>query len=163
MQMRRSERAVTAVEDVTAILDKCPIARFGLVDDEGPYVVPVNFAYKVTEGRLTIYAHGAAAGRKLAAIAVDARCCVEADYLIGLAQDSPGACGHTSHYESVIGFGRARLVDDPAEAREALRLLVVRQAPDQADTLPAEVPSAVAVIAVDLDTVMGKANRPVTG
>jgi len=161
MEMRRLERALTALDDIVDVLDKCVIARLGLVDIEGPYVVPVNFAYKVADGKITVYAHGAPVGRKLAAIAADSRCCVEADHVIGLAQSGPGACGHTTYYESVIGFGRARLVDDPVEAKEALSLLVARQAPDQIDTLPDAVPSAVAVIAIDLESVAGKANRPI--
>ncbi len=66
----------------------------------------------------------------------------------------------STYYESVIGFGRARLVTDPEEAREGLRLLVARHAPEMADDLPDVLPSGLAVIAVDVETITGKANRP---
>ena len=159
MQMRRLERSLTTLDEITAVLDKCLIARFGLVDAEGPYVVPVHFAYRLRDGRFTIYSHGAPTGRKIAALTADPRCCVEIDRLDGLIDDGTGACSLSAAYESVIGFGRARVVDDPQEAHEAIAAIVARQAPDQVSTLPDTLPAHVAIIAVDLDEVTGKTKR----
>jgi len=144
---------------MTAVLDRCLIARLGLACEDGPYVVPVNFAYTVRDGAITIYAHGAPQGRKIDAIAADPRCCVEVDHLIGMVDAGTGACGLSSYYESVIGWGAARVVTDADEAKQALRLLVARQAPELVDTVPTPPPDRVVVIAVDLHTVTGKACR----
>jgi len=156
MQMRRNERALTGLDDITAVLDRALIMRLGLADAEGPYVVPVHFAYAVRDGRITVYAHGAPTGRKLAAIAGRPQCCVEVDRLEGLADNGSGACGLSAYYESVIGFGTARIVDAPDEVRDAITRLVGRQAPHMVDTLPETLD--VTVIAVDLDSVTGKAH-----
>ncbi|MCL2783364.1 MAG: pyridoxamine 5'-phosphate oxidase family protein [Propionibacteriaceae bacterium] len=160
MDMRRRERALTTPDEITAVLEHCQIARLGLVGEKGPYVVPVNFAYAVRDDNITIYAHGAPSGRKLAMINADPRCCVEVDHMIGLATGETGQpCGHSTYYESVIGTGFARIVTDPNEVRHALQLLVARHMPDDVDAVPA-LPKNVVVVAVDLDTVTGKANRP---
>jgi len=156
MQIRRSERAITDIDAITAVLDRCLIGRLGLVDSAGPYVVPVNFAYAIAGGRITVYMHGAPEGRKIAAIKADPRCCFEADCFDGLSDEGTGACGLSAYYQSAIGFGDARLVTDDAEARQALAAIVARQAPELVDTLPTPIPSKVQVIAVDLDTVTGK-------
>jgi len=157
MQMRRSERSLTSIDAITSVLDQCLIMRLGLIDHGGPYVVPMHFAHLVRGGQITVYAHGAPDGRKLAAIKANPRCCVEVDHLDGLVDDGTGPCGLGAHYQSVIGFGDARVVNDPVEARNALALLVQRQAPDQVDALPEVLPSQVVIIAVDLETVTGKA------
>lgn len=160
MQMRRQERSLTLLDDITAILDRCLIARLGFVTEDGPYVVPVNYGYVARDGRITVYVHGAPNGRKLSAIAADPRCCFETDQLIGLVEEGPGACGLSSFYESVIGFGDARVVTDPDEGQAALRAIVSRQAPQLADSAPPPPVGKVTVIAVDLHTIEGKAHRP---
>lgn len=163
MQMRRSERALTGLNDITAVLDRCLIMRLGLVDDDGPYIVPVHFAYVVRDGRITVYAHGATQGRKYAAIAGRPQCCVEVDQLDGLFDGGTGACGLSGNYQSVIGFGVARIVDAQDEAHDAMAAIVARQKPEMVATVPSPLPDHVAIIAVDLDQVTGKARASLVG
>ena len=156
MEIRRQDRALTSLDEIVAILARCRIMRLGFADEEGPYVVPVNFGYAVRDGRITVYAHGANEGRKVTAIKGRRHCCVEVDMLDGMYDAGTGACGLSSYYRSVIGFGTGRIVDDPSEAREAMMLLVGRQRPDMVATVPSPLPDQVSIIAVDLDQVTGK-------
>lgn len=159
MDMRRTDRQLHGLEQITGVLDRTEVVRLGLVDSEGPYVVPVHFAYVVRDGKITILTHGAAEGRKLAAIAADPRCCIEVDRLISHGGGEDGPCSLTADYESVIGFGNAHLITNPHEAREALAAIVARVSSEQASALPPVLPPRVAVIAIDLHTVTGKAHR----
>ena len=56
--MRRKDREVTGRENLEAILAACPIMRIGLVDEEGIYVVPVNYSYEYEGDDLVLYFHG---------------------------------------------------------------------------------------------------------
>ena len=70
-------------------------------------------------GKNCIYLHCAAEGRKLDIIRRNDRVCFEMDLFreVILGQ-SP--CGCSCRYESVIGFGRAVIVDDAGEKKAAL-------------------------------------------
>ena len=101
-----------------ALLQRAEVLRLGLVDADGPYVVPVNFGY--ADGR--IYVHGPREGRRIAAIAGGARACFEADECEVLPADRP--CGYTSRFRSVIGCGTARLLEDPSAKRHGLDVIM---------------------------------------
>ena len=67
--MRRKDREVTDFETILGIIDECNIIRIGLADGDSPYIVPLNFAYAVSEKQIEFYVHGAMAGRKYELIA----------------------------------------------------------------------------------------------
>ena len=45
--MRLQKRAVTEYEDLKEILEACQVVRIGAVDEEGLFIVPVNFGYEL--------------------------------------------------------------------------------------------------------------------
>ena len=61
----RRELQITDINEIKEILDKGTVLHLGLVDGDEPYVVPMNYGYTLVDGKLTIYLHGATAGRKL--------------------------------------------------------------------------------------------------
>ena len=120
--MRRADKAITDADELHRILDDALVLRLGLVDDGRPYVVPLNFG---REGD-TLYLHCAAEGRKLRCLLAQPEVCVEVDRLIRVTT-GPSACGAwTSHYESVIGFGAAAVVDDDEERRLGLQAIMAK-------------------------------------
>ena len=66
--MRLKKREVTDKKVLEEILEECDVVRIGAVDEEGMFIVPVNFGYDFDTGeettRLVLYFHGAAEGRK---------------------------------------------------------------------------------------------------
>ena len=62
--MTRREREVTDKEEILHILEESKIVHVGLVDEDEPYVIPMNYGYLVDDG-LTIYLHSATNGYKL--------------------------------------------------------------------------------------------------
>ena len=161
--MRRADRAVTDPARISDILSRAEVGHLGLVDDEGVYVVPLSFTHEVRDGgRITVYVHGAPVGRKMAALTArpDARVCFQAEVrLATTGLDSPGVDGLSVAYESVIGWGTARIVEDAGEAFRAGRAIVEKYAPGRGRELEA-LPSHVAIVAYDLDEVTAKANTP---
>jgi nitroimidazol reductase NimA-like FMN-containing flavoprotein (pyridoxamine 5'-phosphate oxidase superfamily) len=108
--MRKSEREVTNREELASILATCDVCRLGLIDDETPYIVPMNFGYDYEQGRLTLYFHGACEGRKIDIIAKNPRACFEMDCSHQLIpNDVP--CDFSMHFESIIGNGDIQLCE----------------------------------------------------
>lgn len=80
-----------------------------------PYAVPMNHAY--SGGKL--YLHCAPTGRKLDMIRANPSVC----YVVNRCFGEPGALADSrkchGNWESVIAYGRARVIADPEELRDA--------------------------------------------
>ena len=77
--MRRKDREVTDFETILGIIDECDIIRIGLADGDFPYIVPLNFAYTVSENQIEFYVHGAMTGRKYELMNKNKKCSFEMD------------------------------------------------------------------------------------
>ena len=104
-------------ETVYKILDEAFVCHVGFVVDGQPYVIPTNF------GRVgdTLYLHGSAASRMLRTLSEGIPVCVTVTLVDGLVL-ARSAFHHSVNYRSVVILGTAKLVDDPTEKMEALRL-----------------------------------------
>lgn len=118
--MRRTDREIRDFQEIVDILDACDTIRLGMRGKEYPYVLPLSFGYAVQDGQITLYVHGAKEGFKHDCLAEDPRVCVEADRFLGYATTKQGV---TAQYDSVIGFGVAR-VATREEAAHGLDLLL---------------------------------------
>ena len=153
--MRRKDREVAAPEEIAAILEKCPVGHLALSDEDRAYVVPLNLAWRTADGKMTLYFHCAKEGRKIDLIRKNPNACFEADCSFSLVKGS-SACRWSALFESVIGEGRAALVDDPEEKREALDLLMKRYGFEGTPVYgPAEL-AEVMVIRLELDEISAK-------
>ena len=83
-EMRLKKREITDPEILREILESCEVVRIGAMDEEGMFIVPMNYGYDVREEdgtlHVCLYLHGAKEGRKAAAFAADPRVAVEMDY-----------------------------------------------------------------------------------
>lgn len=104
-------------ETVYQILDTAFVCHVGFSVDGQPYVIPTNY------GRTgdTLYLHGSAASRMLKTLSAGVPVCVTVTHVDGLVL-ARSAFHHSVNYRSVVVLGTARLVDDPAEKMEALRV-----------------------------------------
>lgn len=155
--LRRAERAITDLAAILAILDKCEVFRLGLTGPEGPYVVPLNFGYEKKEGSLTLFFHCAQAGRKADMLAADPRVCFEADCGHKLISGEK-PCAYTFGYESVIGFGKARLLEDTAEKASGLSRIMARFSDAPSYEFDPPVLARTAVYAIDVAHITAKKN-----
>jgi nitroimidazol reductase NimA-like FMN-containing flavoprotein (pyridoxamine 5'-phosphate oxidase superfamily) len=114
---RHPERARYDRGTIDAILDEALICHLGVVVEGEPLVLPTGF------GRVgdTLYLHGAASNRSLAA-ALDG-VCITVTLVDGLVL-ARSAFGHSMNFRSVVVRGRARAVTDPGERRAALVAVV---------------------------------------
>lgn len=149
--MRRASREIRDREALEAIMAEGDFITIATHDAEGPYAVPLDYAY----GDGVVWIHCAVEGRKLDALAADPRV---GFVVVGrhevVADGLP--CTWTTHYASVIGTGSARIVREGDELREGLGVLVARHGGE-----PAQLPDdlgRVAVIRIDVEHMTGKAS-----
>ena len=104
-------------ETVHAILDAAFVCHVGFCVEGQPYVIPTNYGRSGD----TVYLHGSAASRMLRTLSEGVPVCVTVTLVDGLVL-ARSAFHHSVNYRSVVMLGAARLVEDPAEKMEALRL-----------------------------------------
>lgn len=120
--MRRSDREVTEINEMIAIMRKCDVCRIALHDKDYPYILPLNFGMSVKGDAIELYFHGAMDGMKYDLIRQDNRASFEMDCSHRLVTEAErGSC--TMEYESVIGQGHIEILSD-AEKYEALSILM---------------------------------------
>lgn len=120
--MRRSDREITAFEEIVDIIEKCDVCRLALNDEEYPYILPLNFGMQVEGEEITLYFHGANHGTKYEIMKKDSRASFEMDCMHKLVMDEEtGNC--TMEYKSVVGHGQIEIVPEE-EKYDALCILM---------------------------------------
>lgn len=122
----RREREVTDMNEILGILDRARIVHVGMIDEDRPYVVPMNYGYTMDDGGLTLYLHGATAGRKLDVLRVNPRVFIEMDTDV-VPFEGHAACQHGTCYSSIMGDGVAEIIEDPEGKMHGLTILMKTQ------------------------------------
>jgi len=156
--MRRRDKEIDDLDELHRILDEAMVVRVGMLDGARPYVVPLNVARDGDE----LWFHAARSGLKLECLRAAPAVCVEADRFLTL-KTGPSACDDwTSHYESVIGFGTAEIVEDTATKEHGLRAIMRKYSGrDDWDLAVASV-QGTAVVRIRLESLTGK-RSPASG
>lgn len=182
--MRLAKRQVTDASEITAIVDACKTVRIGCIDDEGMFIVPMNFGYEWDasidlnasenrdtgkEGRtnekpdndpaLTLWVHCAHEGRKVNAFARNPRVAIEMDCEDGLITGSY-ACAYSFAYRSVMGTGRVHPVKDAADKRHGLTKIMEHIAPGAPIAYSDEAIERVAIYRIDVNALTAKRREP---
>lgn len=148
--MRRNLQQLSR-EECERILDRCTSGVLALTGDGGyPYAVPLSYVY--ADGAIIF--HSAVQGHKIDAIKRDSRCsfCV-------IDQDEIKPAEFTTHFRSVIAFGRIHILDSTNEKVHALRLLGRRYSPGDEHGLQHEIDKSldhVMLLRLDIEHMTGK-------
>lgn len=144
-------------EVIRRILDEGLVAHVGFVDGGAPFVVPMGYARDGDR----ILLHGSAASRALRLLGAGVEACVAVTLLDGLVL-ARSAFHHSMNYRSVVALGRAKAVEEEAEKRRCLDVLLDRLVPGRGpDARPPDARElrATAVAAFPLDEAAAKARR----
>jgi len=125
--MTRREREVTDLEEIRGILERSKVVHLGLVDGDEPYVVPMNYGFTMDEdGTLKLYLHGATQGRKIDVMRANPKVFFEMECDVEPFEGDV-ACRYGMTYSSLMGRGRAVILDEPAEKIAAMTQLMDTQ------------------------------------
>jgi len=148
--MRRNEKEIIDNSAIEAIIKKALVCRLGMSEGNVPYIVPLCFGYKDN----TLYFHGALEGRKINVLRKNQSVCFEFDVDVEVVKKEK-ACSWGMKYQSVIGFGRAFLIDDIHEKKDALDIIMDQYA-NQSYDFDDNFLQAASVIKVEIDKMTGK-------
>ena len=121
---RLPKRARYEFDSAAAILDAGFLCHVGYVIDGKPYVTPTSYWREGDH----VYWHGSSASRMLRTLEDGVDACLTVAHLDGLVL-ARSAFHHSINYRSVMLFGLARKVEDPAAKEQALRSFVERMYP----------------------------------
>jgi len=151
--MRRKEKEITDIDRIEAILKKAEVCRLAFSDDNGPYLVPMCFGY---ENR-TLYFHSATEGRKLDIIRKNPNVCFEVETGNEMIR-SEKACSWSLKYGSVIGFGKADILNHPEDKKKALDVIMAHYS-EASFTYSDKSLSSMVIIRVKINSMTGKASE----
>ena len=156
--MTKRELQITDPRQIRDILDHAKVLRLGLAVDNEPYVVPMNYGYTMEGEKLTLYLHCAVQGKKLDMMRANPNVFFELDCdRIPFEGEKP--CQYGLAYASVMGRGKAVLVEDVEEKMQAMTALMKTQT--QKDfTFNEKLVSIVTVIRIDVEEFTAK-HRPI--
>ena len=150
-EMRRTKQLLSEAETFE-ILQSCTSGVLAVTgDNDYPYAVPLSYAYK--DGKL--FFHFAKAGHKIDSILKNNKvsfCVIKTDDVIQKT--------FTTHFRSVIVFGRARMITEDSEKKYALECLVEKYSPDYIAEGQSEIErewKLVNVAEVEIEHMTGKA------
>lgn len=145
--------SVTDSAALEQVLAAAPILYLALHAEPAPHVIPVCFGVEAG----VLYVHGAATGRKVDLIranpCVGFSACTEVTITMGTS-----ACSSTASARSVVGTGRARIVESAEERTRGLDA-IMRHYGHSGPARPAyrrQSLSRTCVIAIRIDTLRGK-------
>lgn len=150
--MRRKEKEIKDIHEIEAIIQKADVCRLGLAADNTPYVVPVNYGYENN----CLYIHCAKQGRKIDMIRQNNRICFEMDIEAKIWNRDKPACNCSSSYRSVIGYGKAVLLEDFEEKKQALDIIMKHYSDRDSFQYPEEAVENVGIIKIVIDQLSGK-------
>jgi nitroimidazol reductase NimA-like FMN-containing flavoprotein (pyridoxamine 5'-phosphate oxidase superfamily) len=139
--------------EMEQILREEVLGYLGLAGNAQPYVVPLNYVYAAGK----ILFHCALTGQKLDAIRRNPCVCFTVGRQTGEVRDHAGALCHVDS-DSVICYGRARLLDDPAERAAALNAYNRRYRPEAPD-VPAERVAQCMAVEITITEMTGRQER----
>ena len=155
--MTKRERQIFDLEEIRAILDTAKVLQLGLAVDNMPYVVPMNYGYRMDGDKLTLYLHSAVRGKKLDMIRANPNVFFSLD-CDRLPFEGTLPCQYGMAYSSVMGCGAAAIVEDVEEKKQAMTILMKTQTEKDFEFQDRLV-SMVAVIRIDVSEYTAK-KRP---
>jgi uncharacterized protein len=150
-EMRRKKQLLSE-EETREIMKAHSSGVLAVTGDDGyPYTVPISYTY--TDGKL--YFHCAKEGHKIDGIKRNDKvsfCVIEKDKVI---QET-----FTTHFRSVVAFGKDRILTEDSDRRAALESLVEKYSPDYIQEGQKEIEKdwgRVCLVEVEIEHMTGKA------
>jgi uncharacterized protein len=117
--MRRSDKEITDLKEIEAIIKRNIICRIALSSDGIPCIIPLNYGYE----KNVLYFHCFTDGKKIEIIKLNSNACFEISEDIEIVK-SENPCDFGTRYKSVIGNGNIELVKNNEEKIIGLNIIM---------------------------------------
>lgn len=149
--MRKPEKEITDIKEIAAVMEKAAVCRIAFVDEDYPYIIPVNFVVRGNR----LYFHTGRQGKKIDLLRKNNRVCFEMETDTEVIKgDTP--CSWSARYRSVIGFGKAFFLEEAEDKKLALDFLMEKYAGKQTFHYKTEALEKVVIIGIGIEKITGK-------
>lgn len=155
--MKLNKNEITDINEIFKILERCTTINLGMYADDYPYVIPMTFGCSIEDEKLCVYFHCAGQGRKWDLLHEDSRVCVEAHIYERVTMS--GTDEITAEFESVVGFGRAELIEEQKEKVRAIKIMLEHYNSSGFPATSCKGLGRVEVYRIVLDRVTGKRSK----
>lgn len=149
--MRRKDREITDKALIEEIIRRSITCRLAMCLDDKPYVVPLSFGYENN----ALYFHCAREGKKLDILRKNSSVCFEFDIdqeiILG-----ENACAGSVKYRSVVGYGKAVIIDDDESKRHGLNIIMRQYANQESFQFDDKSVTDCLIIRIDIESMTGK-------
>ena len=161
-EMRLHKREIHDKDALKSLIEQCTVVRLGLTDQEGMFIVPVNYGYDLADSenglKLTLYIHGAREGRKAEAFAQNPAAAIEMDCMDGIITGDY-TCSYSCAYRSIMGTGTVQELTDEQEKAHALTKIMEHMADGAAIEFLPDMLARTGVYRIDVKHFSGKARE----
>lgn len=132
--MRRQDKEISSIDKILEILNNGHICNLGLSLKDRPYVVPMNYGYKLydenvngqSNHKLYLFLHCAKEGKKINILKVNNNVSFVI-YTEKIISNGDIACDCTTKFLSLMGDGKIHFIDDENEKKSALDCIMQTQ------------------------------------
>jgi uncharacterized protein len=117
--MRRNDKEIKDKAEIESIIKQAQVCRIGISEKDIPYIVPMNFGYENN----CLYFHSAIEGKMLDMVRKNSSVCFEMDVDCQIVKPQGPPCSWTAKYRSVIGSGKAIIIENVQEKLKALNII----------------------------------------
>jgi len=149
--MLRKENEIKELQKIEEIINNAQVCRVAFSDNNIPYIVPFSFGYETN----AIYLHCAKKGRKIDILEKNNNVCFEFDVDVKVTKGEH-ACNWSMSYKSVIGFGKAELIDEFEEKIHGLSLIMSQYSGKLDFNYKESTVNRTAIIKITIDSMTGK-------
>jgi len=148
--MRRRDKKIEDRSELDEIIREGEYISLAMINGDKPYIVPLSYGYK--EG--IIYVHSAKEGQKIDLIGQNENVSFEI-VIQSSVIEAEKACNWTCHYKSVIGSGKAYIIEDFDEKTAGLNAIMEHYGSEN-HSYPDSAVNKTAVIRIDIEEISGK-------
>jgi hypothetical protein len=152
--MRKKKWEITDPQEVEAILRQEKVVRVAFSKDNRSYIVPMNYGYAYRK----IYCHTGYAGLKMEYLKVNPHVCIEVDRGVKIIAKEK-ACQFSCHYESVVGFGTAKLVEREEDKVAAFTIIMNQLTANNDWDFDSNIVKMTAIIEIELTELFGRRSQ----
>jgi len=149
--MRKKQYEITDPKIIEEILSCAGVCRIAMIDNDRPYIVPLNYGYR----KNTIYFHSSQLGKKIELLKLNNKVCFEIEFFSQIEKrDNP--CDWSTKYRSVIGYGTIDFVEDPDEKREGLDIIMAHYGKNSKNIYKDSLIDRVLILKLIIEEISGK-------
>jgi nitroimidazol reductase NimA-like FMN-containing flavoprotein (pyridoxamine 5'-phosphate oxidase superfamily) len=149
--MRKANQEILSEELLGEILLGEVVCRIAMMDGDRPYLLPFNYGYR--DG--CIYIHSAPEGRKIELLKRNNLVCFEIEHSVKVIRAGK-ACGWSTLYRSVVGYGTVEIVSDDAGKRQGLGIIMAQHGAPGLTDFTADSLNGMVILKLTITSVTGK-------